>query len=85
MTVSDDTVEVALAAYLADNAAGAERDEAMRTALRAVIPSLLSQLAAAVKAIETGNGSKHYQHGRDTMREDVLLAIDSLTPGVEWS
>jgi hypothetical protein len=45
---------------------------------------ILAEVAVAVKAIKTGKGSKHYQHGRDTMREDVLLAIDSQTPGVEW-
>lgn len=64
-----------------------ETTEATREAWRVerqIRARVTAEIAAAVKAIETGKGSKHYQHGRDTMREDVLLAIDSLTPGVEW-
>ncbi|MFI6681858.1 hypothetical protein [Kribbella sp. NPDC050470] len=51
---------------------------------REIRARVTAEITAAVRAIETGKGSEQYQHGRDTMRDDVLLAIDSLTPGVEW-
>jgi len=41
MKISDEAVEAALAAYLADNAAGAEREDAMRAALAAAVPYLM--------------------------------------------
>lgn len=39
---------------------------------------LREALTDAIKQVEIGAGSEHYQHGRETMRDDVLSVVQSL-------
>lgn len=53
-----------------------QADEAKRVA---------AVLRSAVAGIEVLGGSEHWKHGRETMRDDALAAIDRMIASEAWS
>lgn len=49
-------------------------DDLANAALKAALPHLI----AAIDAVDIGSGSEHYRHGRETMRDDAISAIQDL-------